>query len=218
MHQSRSPLVLSCALGLVLGGALEPSARAEQPRRVAPRSAPLERILRQARQEASRSEELPEPQENDLAKIDSRSIHEIKTDIAPRGSKANLKIPTSSASPRVQLARTLDEPRSPDLVEFNWQSPGTHHRPLYFEEVNLERHGYSKFGVLQPAASAAHFFATIPLLPYKMTVHPAQEHIYTLGHYRPGSCVPYRIHQLPLYLDAATVQAGVVTSLVFLIP
>src|SRR5262249_35980113 len=58
---------------------------------------------------------------------------------------------------------------------YYWQASAFCHGPLYFEEVNLERYGYS-FGVLQPAVSGAHFFGTLPLLPYKMAVD------------RPGTC------------------------------
>ena len=66
------------------------------------------------------------------------------------------------------------------------------HRPLYFEEINLERYGYGCGWCLQPGASAAHFFGTVPALPYLMTVDCPHECIYTLGHYRPGSCPPWR--------------------------
>lgn len=71
-----------------------------------------------------------------------------------------------------------------------WQAPVFCHQPLYYEEVNLERHGYS-FGVVQPAVSAAHFFGTTALLPYKFVAEGRRECVYTLGHYRPGSKVPF---------------------------
>lgn len=100
--------------------------------------------------------------------------------------------------------------------EFHWQAPGTCHQPLYFEEINLERYGYSCIGEAQPILSAAHFFGTVPIMPYKMTVHRPCECIYTLGHYRPGSCVPHRTHWLPWRWDAAAVQLGAVTGLAFI--
>jgi len=98
-----------------------------------------------------------------------------------------------------------------------WEAPGTAHHPLYFEEINLERYGYS-FGLAQPAVSAAHFFGRLPALPYLMTVDPPHSCVYTLGHYRPGGCAPFAWNVPPFDPLAAAVQAGVVTGLVFLIP
>ncbi len=101
---------------------------------------------------------------------------------------------------------------------FEWSSTRLCHGPLYFEEVNLERYGYQCHPAVQPFVSGAHFFLTVPTLPYQMTVHPPRECIYTLGHYRPGSRVPWQRHRLPWDARAAAVQAGVTVGLVFLIP
>ena len=102
-------------------------------------------------------------------------------------------------------------------MEFAWTAPGTMHQPLYFEDVNLERAGHS-WGLLQPAMSAVHFFGRIPALPYLMATHPPGECVYTLGHYRPGSCAP-QLRRVPRLKPAGgLVQAGVVTGLVFLVP
>ncbi len=100
---------------------------------------------------------------------------------------------------------------------YYWQASAFCHGPLYFEEVNLERYGYS-CGILQPAVSAAHFFGTLPVLPYKMAVNPPGTCIYTLGQPRPGSNTPFQLHRPPLRLDAACVQGAVVTGLIFLVP
>ena len=35
------------------------------------------------------------------------------------------------------------EQRSDMLTAFYWEAAGTRHHPLYFEDVNLERHGHS---------------------------------------------------------------------------
>jgi hypothetical protein len=72
--------------------------------------------------------------------------------------------------------------------------------------------------MVQPALSGAHFFATVPALPYKMALDRPCECIYTLGHYRPGSCVPHRIHRIPLCPLPATIEACVITGLVFALP
>ena len=104
------------------------------------------------------------------------------------------------------------------VQDFHWCATALCHRPLYFEEVNLERYGYTHSHCLQPAISTAHFFATVPALPYKMVANCPWDCGYTLGHYRPGGCAPWQIHWLPLRLDAGIVQGGVVTGLVFLLP
>lgn len=197
-------LAVSCAIGLAQ------ASHGREPELVGPQGAPANRGDGQS----------PVPSRGVSTALFDKPIAEIGTDIAlPKTDFQGqpLREPDSRVKTALPLV-SLDDPRAIAMQEVSWAAPATCHRPLYFEEVNLERYGFSQFGYLQPVASAAHFFATVPLLPYKMTLDPPCECIYTLGHHRPGSCVPYRIHQLPLQLDAAAVEAGVVTGLVFLIP
>lgn len=104
------------------------------------------------------------------------------------------------------------------IVAYRRAAAGSRSYPLYFEEVNAERYGYTCSRCLQPAISAAHFFGTIPYLPYLMTANCPRECVYTLGHYRPGSCNPWREHSFPYRCDAAVVQGAAVAGLIFLIP
>jgi HEAT repeats len=99
---------------------------------------------------------------------------------------------------------------------FQWEATAFCHRPLYFEEPNLERLGYSH-GFWQPLASAGHFFGTVPALPYLMHAQPYCECVYTLGQFRPGSCAPYLCHRPPLSLHGAAVEAAVATALILAI-
>jgi hypothetical protein len=99
-----------------------------------------------------------------------------------------------------------------------WDATCLCHRPLYFEEINLERYGYGCGCCLQPLASAAHFFGTVPALPYCMAAECPHECVYTLGHYRPGSCPPWRCHWPPADPLAAAAEGGVWTGMIFLIP
>ncbi len=109
---------------------------------------------------------------------------------------------------------------------FNWVPSCFCHNPLYFEEINLERYGYGCgcFGpccssCVQSAASAAHFFATVPALPYKMAVDCPGECDYTLGHYRPGSCPPWQYHCCSRANCLGVLSSGgVAAGLIFLIP
>ncbi len=104
------------------------------------------------------------------------------------------------------------------IETYYWAAAATRHNPLYFEEVNAERYGYTRCQLTQPFVSAAHFFGTLPALPYLMGADCPRECDYTLGHYRPGSCVPWQRHYWPVSLRGAAVQAGIVTGTVFVIP
>ncbi len=105
-------------------------------------------------------------------------------------------------------------------LQYCWDAPVACHEPLYFEEVNLERHGYGPRHLhsIQPLLSGAQFFATVPALPYKIMAEPPSHPVYTLGRYRPGSPVPYRVNYPPLSLRGGVAEAGLAVGLVFLIP
>ena len=135
--------------------------------------------------------------------------------------------PPEGAMPENVALKCLDEiANTPDprmiggwaAFEKHWAATGFCHRPLYFEEVNAERYGYTPGYSIQPFVSAGRFLATIPALPYLMVAHPPCECIYTLGHYRPGSCAPYRNHRLPGIVGAGVIEAAMVVGLVALIP
>jgi hypothetical protein len=98
---------------------------------------------------------------------------------------------------------------------FSWTATGACHKPLYFEDVQLERYGHSWNPVLQPFMSAGHFFVSVPLLPYKMGLNPPNECMYSLGYYRPGSCAPYLIEPIPFSLRAAIYQGLSATAFGF---
>jgi hypothetical protein len=79
-------------------------------------------------------------------------------------------------------------------VCYFWEAPVLSYGPLYFEETNLERYGYSQTYLrgVQPLVSSAHFFGTVVASPYLLVAEPPHECVYTLGEYRPGSCVPFQ--------------------------
>lgn len=103
-------------------------------------------------------------------------------------------------------------------IKMTWKSSELMHKPLYFEEVALERYGHSAGPIAQPIISTGHFFANIAVLPYKMGIHPMSECQYALGYYRPGNCAPWQIPAIPLSGRGALMQAGVVTGVVGLLP
>ena len=101
---------------------------------------------------------------------------------------------------------------------FQFKASGLCHKPLYFEEVQLERYGHEVGPVLQPLISSVHFFGNIAVLPYKMGIHPMHECQYALGYYRPGDCAPYMIPPIPWSIPGAISQARVVVGGAALIP
>jgi hypothetical protein len=109
------------------------------------------------------------------------------------------------------------EPRRFATTMMTWKAAGYCHKPLYFEDWNLERYGHSH-GALDPVLSAAHFFVTLPVLPYKMGVELPWECVYPLGYYRPGSCAPWTVPAVPISCRGFAVEAATVTGLVFLLP
>jgi len=98
-----------------------------------------------------------------------------------------------------------------------WEAPAFYHRPLYFEEVNLERYGH-RHQHLQPVYSVAHFFGNALTLPYQMGAYCPCERVYTLGHHRPGDCNPHDHHSLPWSPKGAVYMGAFYTSAAFALP
>lgn len=147
---------------------------------------------------------------------------ELPEGLTPIGSLSH-EIPRGQGRLPVLCPMSTEERPAPSTrgwqpVTFTWKASALCHKPAYFEQVHVERYGHSVGPILQPLVSGAHFFLTVPILPYKMGLYPPTECIYTLGHYRPGSCAPYMLDPLPLSLRAALMQAGAWTAGVFVVP
>jgi hypothetical protein len=112
----------------------------------------------------------------------------------------------------------LDSGRTWPQTCYTWKASGLCHKPLYFEQPHMERYGHSWGPVLDSVVSGAHFFASVPLLPYRMGLEPPCECIYPLGHYRPGSCAPRYIEPWPFSIRGGALQATAVTGLIFAVP
>lgn len=110
------------------------------------------------------------------------------------------------------------QPRVWPEITYTWKASALCHKPLYFEDVQLERYGHSWPRCAQPIMSGAHFFGSMAILPYKMGLQTPNECVYALGHYRPGSCAPYYIEALPFTWRAAAFQTGVITGIHFALP
>lgn len=101
---------------------------------------------------------------------------------------------------------------------FTWTASALCHKPLYFEERQLERYGHTPGPIIEPVLSGAHFFLNVAVLPYKMGMNTPNECQYVLGYYRPGSCAPWLLPPVPISVRGGLFQAGAVTGLTFLVP
>ncbi|MEM1225003.1 MAG: hypothetical protein AAGJ40_04870 [Planctomycetota bacterium] len=125
----------------------------------------------------------------------------------------NWGLPTECLLPQVDY-----QPRNWQPSSVVWAASNLCHKPLYFEEVNLERYGHTAGPLAQPVVSSAHFFLNIAVLPYKMGVHSPHECQYALGYYRPGNCAPWIIPPVPLSVKGAWYQAAAITGTALLVP
>ncbi|MGI5831966.1 MAG: hypothetical protein ACOX6D_05475 [Thermoguttaceae bacterium] len=148
------------------------------------------------------ADECPDPHK--MASIQEMSY---KVTISPG------ELPQSCPVPDEPYVRKLPTP-----IVFTWKASALCHKPLYFEDVQLERYGHTFCPLIQPAVSGARFWLTIPILPYLMGTYPPTECVYDLGYYRPGSCAPNMIQPLPISLRGGLIEAGVIVGVAAAIP
>jgi hypothetical protein len=91
------------------------------------------------------------------------------------------------------------------------------YRPLYFEDIALERYG-KNVGCLQTGLSGVRFFGSIAALPYKMTRRPPRSCECSNGFSRPGDCPLPGYGNRRLQLDAALVEAAAIVAVIYIIP
>ena len=92
-----------------------------------------------------------------------------------------------------------------------------HHFPLYFEDPNLERCGRG-FGCFTTVVSVAHFYGTIPVLPYCMTAEPPRQCVQTLPDCPACQRFGCDAYLPPWSWKAAVVQAAATVGAVFIVP
>jgi hypothetical protein len=160
------------------------------------------------------------PLANDSGRIDLPPLRAvtIATDEIGNGSIPKT-FDTQAKDPGQAL---IEEPaqRGPGWAwsSYEFAAANTFSHPLYFEDVMLERHGHERFPMLQPMVSGTRFFATIPMLPYLMTVRNPCDCEYKMGHFRTGDCVHPYCQRPPYVGRAAAVEALWITGAVLVIP
>jgi hypothetical protein len=150
--------------------------------------------------------------EEELAQLTSAHIDSIDLNIHVKGK------PGKDFPHECTLGNDRFSPRSWPQATYLWKASGLCHKPLYFEQVQLERYGHSWGPYLQPLVSGAHFFATVPILPYKMGLKTPTECVYSLGYYRPGSCAPFLLDPVPFTWRAALFETAFIGGAIGLIP
>ncbi len=91
------------------------------------------------------------------------------------------------------------------------------HKPLYFENPNLERGGYH-YGCLTTPVSMAFFYGTIPILPYRHGAEPPWECVPSLPDCRYGHRFGYDAYLPPLSLRGAALQAAATVGMIYAVP
>ncbi len=112
-----------------------------------------------------------------------------------------------------QNEKTQYELRDFSMITFTWTASALCHKPLYFEDVQLERYGHSFNPLVQPLMSGAHFFTSLALLPYNVGLARPTECQYDLGYYRPGNCAPWLMSAFPWSRRAVLSEIGAIGGL-----
>jgi hypothetical protein len=120
--------------------------------------------------------------------------------------------------PECNLGELTYVPRCLPPTTYTWRASNLCHKPLYFEDVAVERYGISLPPGLQSISSGVHFFTSLCLVPYKMGIELPNECVYDLGYYRPGSCAPQMIFPFPISLRGAVLEATVIGAGVAILP
>lgn len=174
-------------------------------------------------QETLPAEELasPEPDADTEAasNFGLKPMSAMSIDIAPPQGEGGH--PEDFAAARFERERIIDPAqdvgRDWALTDYRWEASMLCHAPLLFEQVNAERYGIT-YGCLQPLVSGAHFFATIPAVPYKVWANGHDQRQYALGYYRPGSYAEPQCYKPRISADAGLFEAGVILGLIYALP
>jgi hypothetical protein len=185
-----------------------PSTRAD----VGPADAGVSREAKDREAKKNPCSEASEECREALKRLRDDAISDIALDIRIGGR------PGSDYPCECRLEGETFKPRRFATTMMTWKAAGYCHKPLYFEDWSLERYGHSHGPLADPFFSAAHFFVTLPVLPYKMGVELPWECVYPLGYYRPGSCAPWTIPAVPISCRGFAVQAATVTGIIFALP
>jgi hypothetical protein len=115
---------------------------------------------------------------------------QVANSLSRVGTQDFFRLPAASPLPIRGISFESGSSADWDPLNYCWASPVVCYRPLYFEQANLERYGIGCGPVMTPIASAAHFYGSLTMLPAKVIYQPCHSCTCSLGHQRPGDCVP----------------------------
>ncbi len=156
-----------------------------------------------------------QPPEDDFDRF-GRQVVDVPVDIRP----SEGVLPEDIGAEKFAAEPTIDEtfPSDQPADIYCSYTPWTIcYRPLYFEDIGLERYG-KNVGYLQTGLSGARFFVSVAALPYKMTRRRPRSCECSNGFSRPGDCPLPGYGNRRFEWDAALVEAAVVTGFVYFIP
>lgn len=137
-----------------------------------------------------------------------------------------IRVATSQQEPNspVNQAAAMGDPSGPELIadsgspiqRYRRRTVCFSHRPLYFQQPNLERCG-NGYGCATSAVSGMHFFASAFTFPY----HAAQQHpgcpVHADGDCRCGQSFPLDLDPRPIDLKATAAQLATMAGFSFLL-
>jgi hypothetical protein len=146
----------------------------------------------------------------------TRRVVDVPLDIRPTEGA----MPEDLAAAKFAEEPTIDETFPSDLPPdiFCSHSSWTFcYRPLYYEDIKLERYG-ENVGKLQTGLSGVRFFGSILALPYKMTVRPPRSCQCSNGFSRCGDCPLPGYGRREFRIDASLIEAAAVAGVVYILP
>ncbi len=153
--------------------------------------------------------------EQDFDRI-RRQITDVQVDIRPTDDVMPEDVSAKEFANQPTIDETLPDHLPPDIFCSHTPWPICY-RPLYFEDIPLERYGYN-VGYLQTGLSGVKFFGSVALAPYKMTRRPPRSCQCSNGFSRVGD------RPLPCYgnrrfqWDAALVEGAAIAAVAFILP
>ncbi len=131
------------------------------------------------------------------------------------------ELPVNQAAPVFAQAGVVAAPVNAShnwpTFTYAWEASAVPHNPLWFEDVNLERYGYTH-GILQPWISGGRFFINVVFLPYHIVAEPPGTLEYPLGYYRPGDAAPPVRQIKPVKPLAAVAEAAFIIGMIIILP
>lgn len=169
-------------------------------------------------------EEIPRPTGTPFAAVQDRSdssrfdrlinkpVNSIRIEAWPEGDGA----PKNLAADYHRQSEIFVSASGVDIPLPSRYTIGFRHRPLYFEQPNLERCGRS-FGYFQNVVSGAQFFANTVILPYHMKKDPPQCTVLTRGDCQCGQKFPCPCNPFPLDAPALITEAAAIAGFSLLV-